>query len=62
MAKQRRATDQLNVALAGLEAGVAVMESMDGKPVPKNLVDQMRHYAEEARQHLTTIQFGLNQL
>ncbi len=36
--------------------------AMDGKPVPKTLAEQMRHHADEARQHLTTIQLSLNQL
>lgn len=62
MPKEQRVTDQLNVALSGLEAGISALERLNGEPAPRPLIEKMRDCADEARQHLTMIQLGLRQL
>lgn len=57
MAKnERRATDQLNVALAGADAAITAAKSVEGEQLKKAL-DMAAAYLDEARQHLITIQF-----
>lgn len=60
--KDKRATDQLNVALAGIDSCLAVMSSAKLDPVGENCVKKAREYCEEARDALLTIQFHAAQI
>ncbi len=60
--RERRATDLLNVAIAGAESAVAVANSFAESPVCKNALEKAREYLDEARHHLTVIQLHASKI
>lgn len=64
MAKQKRATEQLNVSLSGLESALTIIETFAGDndgPL-KQTIKTAKEYAEEMRGHLLTIQSHIAQI
>lgn len=61
-AKDRTATDKLNVALAGIDAIFAVIPKAADQSDLDRLVEEGRHHCEQARDALLTITFNLQQL
>jgi hypothetical protein len=59
--KEKRAIDQLNVALAGVDSVLAVLQSK-ATGMDAELLKKAREYVEEAQDHTLTIQFHLAQL
>jgi hypothetical protein len=62
--KDKRATDQLNVALSGIDSALTVMLSVTGNddgPM-KRLIEAAREHCGEARDALITIQFHSAQI
>lgn len=58
MAKTKRATEELNIALSGIESALAIMEAAGSKPEEfAGMLVRVKEYAENARQALITIQF-----
>lgn len=63
MARQKRATDELNIALSGVEAALATIETFpDLSPKVKQALTVGKGYCEQARQALLTIQFHAAQI
>lgn len=67
MAKEKRATSELNIALAGIEAFFAVAESGCQMDKPTMTIDTLsvmrtRAYVETAREQLTVISSHLAKL
>lgn len=66
MAKEKRATEKLNVAIARLESNLTVLKTALGsdgeKPPLKGLLAGADEAVEEIREHFLTIQFHLAQL
>jgi hypothetical protein len=62
MAREKTATEQLNISLSALESILTVMGTMAGDdgPLPKLIAGAVER-AEEIRSHLLTIQFHLGQ-
>lgn len=50
--KEKRATEKLNVALAGIDSCLSLMESQSGNSI---LIAKAREFADEAYEHLRTI-------
>ena len=58
MTKDKRATDQLNVALAGISSAVTVARNFIDKDNPaQNTLAKAIEYCDEARDAMITIQF-----
>lgn len=63
MAKDRTATEKLNVALAGLDSALTIIQTLnDGQEPLAKTIEKAREYAEEVREHLLTIQFHAAQI
>lgn len=63
MAKEKRATEKLNVALSGISAALTVAKTLldEGHPAIK-VLDEGKEYCEKARDALLTIQFNSAQI
>ncbi|GAC1587771.1 MAG: hypothetical protein NVS3B5_21110 [Sphingomicrobium sp.] len=63
MTKTKKATDQLNVALAGISSALTVAKTFLGPDHPAlDVLNKGAEYCEEARDALLTIQFHAAQL
>jgi hypothetical protein len=65
--KERTATQQLNIAIAGAEASMLVAMGAVGHnhkddAVRKSALQRAQRYLDDARQHLITIQFHVGQI
>lgn len=60
--KERRATDNLNLALSGLEQALRFIKQRNQQPELAPILDDAQRYAEQVREHLLTIQFHTAQI
>lgn len=60
--REQRATDLLNVAIAGADAVLAIVVDVKEETQRAKLIGQAREYLEKAREHLLTIQSHANQI
>lgn len=60
MAKERKATDKMNVALSGLDSCLSLITPGDGES--EKMLAKAREYADEVREHMMTIQHHASQI
>lgn len=60
--KKKRATDQLNVALSGIDSALAVAMDTAADERTKQLLRKAQDYCEQARGYLEVIKANLNAL
>lgn len=60
--KKKRATDQLNVALAGIDSVITVVLSGNADEPTKKLLRKAREFCDEAQGHLVMIKAHLDAL
>lgn len=62
MPKDRGALEKLQLALAGIDAALTVMDTLPLTPEAKKAVQTAKDYSEEARDHLLTVRFHVSLL
>lgn len=60
--KDKKATDQLNIALSGIESALSIAVPNTEDEMTRHALEKAKAYCEEARDALITIQFHASQI